>query len=92
MTRSRSPARYGVAPLEASSGGIQRHRLDGGNRQLNSALYRIAITQVCVHAPSRAYLERRRAEGKSRREAIRCLTRDLARNLYRLLEHPPMPA
>ena len=60
----------GVAPLEASSGRTQRHRLDrGGNRQLNAALYRIAITQARYHAGARAYLERKQAEGKSRREA-----------------------
>jgi len=55
----------GVAPLEASSGRTQRHRLDrGGNRQLNAALYRIAITQARYHAPTRDYLERKQAEGK----------------------------
>jgi transposase len=64
----------GVAPLEASSGRTQRQRLDrGGNRQLNAALYRIAITQSLYHVPARDYLERKRSEGKSRREAIRCL-------------------
>ena len=77
----------GVAPLEASSGRIQRHRLDrGGNRQLNSALYRIAITQARVHEPARAYLERKRAEGKSRREAIRCLKRLLVRVVFNTLK------
>jgi len=56
----------GVAPLEASSGRTQRHRLDrGGNRQLNCALHRIAITQGRVHPPARAYLERKQSEGKS---------------------------
>jgi len=65
----------GVAPLEASSGRVQRHRLDrGGNRQLNCALHRIAVTQARVHPAARAYLERKQAEGKSRREAIRCLS------------------
>src|SRR5215210_6172682 len=60
----------GVAPLEASSGRVQRHRLDrGGNRQLNAAFYRIAITQARYHPAARAYLERKQAEGKSRREA-----------------------
>src|SRR6185437_12814738 len=50
----------GVAPLEASSGRTQRHRLDrGGNRQLNAALYRIAITQARYHAPARDYLDRK---------------------------------
>jgi transposase len=80
----------GVAPLEASSGRVQRHRLDrGGNRQLNSALYRIAITQARYHAPARDYLERKRAEGKSRREAIRCLKRLLIRVVYQTLKTEP---
>jgi transposase len=77
----------GVAPLEASSGRTQRHRLDrGGNRQLNAALYRIAITQARYHAPARDYLERKRAEGKSRREAIRCLKRLLVRVVFNTLK------
>ena len=76
----------GVAPLDASSGKHQRHRLDrGGNRQLNCALHRIAVTQGRVHPPARAYLERKQAEGKSRREAIRCLKRQLARTVYTTL-------
>src|SRR5919106_2944657 len=80
----------GVAPLEASSGRTQRHRLHrGGNRQLNAALYRIAITQARVHAPARAYLERKRAEGKSRREAIRCLKRLLVRVVFNTLKASP---
>ena len=78
----------GVAPLDASSGKHERHRLDrGGNRQLNCALHRIAITQGRVHAPARAYLERKQAEGKSRREAIRCLKRQLARTVYTTLKN-----
>jgi transposase len=77
----------GVAPLDASSGKHQRHRLDrGGNRQLNCALHRIAITQGRVHRPARAYLERKQSEGKSRREAIRCLKRQLARTVYSTLK------
>jgi transposase len=73
----------GVAPLEASSGKYLRHRLDrGGNRQLNCALHRIAITQARVHPPARAYLERKQSEGKSRREALRCLKRLLARVVF----------
>src|SRR5512133_1961452 len=80
----------GVAPLEASSGRVQRHRLDrGGNRQLNAALYRIAITQSRYHPPARAYLERKQAEGKSRREAIRCLKRTLARVVFNTLKTSP---
>ena len=81
----------GVAPLEASSGKYRRHRLDrGGNRQLNCALHRIAITQARVHPPARAYLERKQAEGKSRREALRCLKRQLARTVYTTLKNEPL--
>jgi transposase len=81
----------GVAPLDASSGKRQRHRLDrGGNRQLNCALHRIAITQGRVHPPARSYLERKQAEGKSRREAVRCLKRQLARTVYVTLKNEPL--
>jgi transposase len=81
----------GVAPLDASSGKHQRHRLDrGGNRQLNCALHRIAVTQGRVHAPARAYLERKQNEGKSRPEAIRCLKRQLARTVYTTLKSQPL--
>jgi transposase len=80
----------GVAPLEASSGKHQRHRLDrGGNRQLNCALHRIAITQARLHPPARTYLERKQSEGKSRREALRCLKRQLARVVYTALKSEP---
>ena len=80
----------GVAPLEASSGKHRRHRLDrGGNRQLNCALHRIAITQARMHQPARAYLARKQADGKSRREALRCLKRQLARTVYTTLKNEP---
>jgi transposase len=80
----------GVAPLEASSGKSKRHRLDrGGNRQLNCALHRIAVTQGRWHPPARAYLERKQAEGKTRREALRCLKRQLARTVYTTLRKEP---
>jgi transposase len=80
----------GVAPLEASSGKHRRHRLDrGGNRQLNCALHRIAVTQARVHPPARAYLERKQSEGKSRREAIRCLKRQLVRVVFNTLKASP---
>lgn len=76
----------GVAPLDASSGKQQRHRLNRkGNRQLNCALHRIAVTQGRVHAPARAFLARKQAEGMSRREALRCLKRHLARVVFRIL-------
>jgi transposase len=80
----------GAAPLDASSGRQQRHRLNRrGNRQLNLALHRIAVTQARLHPPARAYLERKRAEGKSRREALRCLKRYLARAVWRTLRAAP---
>jgi transposase len=80
----------GVAPLQASSGRTQRHRLDrGGNRQLNAALYRIAVTQARYYTPARDYLDRKRAEGKSRREALRCLKRLLARAVFNALKASP---
>ncbi len=76
----------GVAPIDASSGQQRRHRLSRhGNRQLNSALHKIAIVQGRWDPRARAYLERRQAEGKSRREALRALTRHLARAVFRLL-------
>jgi transposase len=79
----------GVAPIPASSGKRIRHHLDrGGNRQLNCALHRIAVTQGRVHPPARDYLAKKQAEGKSRIEALRCLKRHLARRVWRLLASP----
>lgn len=76
----------GVAPLDASSGKQLRHRLNRkGNRQLNLALHRIAITQARIHLPAREYLTRREAEGKTTTEALRALKRHLARRIHRLL-------
>lgn len=76
----------GAAPLPASSGNRRRHRLNrSGNRQLNCALHRIAVTQGQHYPPARAYLARKQAEGKSRKEALRCLKRHLARTVYRTL-------
>jgi transposase len=64
----------GVAPIPASSGNTHRHRLDrGGNRQINAALHRVIVTRARCHPPTRDYIERRRSEGKSTREATRCL-------------------
>ena len=80
----------GTAPIPASSGNRVRHRLDpGGNRQLNAALHRIAVTQIRVHPPAKTYLEKKLAEGKTHKEAVRCLKRQLARTLWRLLLPTP---
>jgi len=79
----------GVAPIPASSGKTSRHRLDrGGNRQLNCALHRLAVNKGKYCPESAAYLERKQAEGKSRREALRCFKRFLARRVWRLLRTP----
>jgi transposase len=80
----------GVAPVPVSSGRKDRHRLHrGGDRQLNSALHMIAITRARIDPQTRAYLERKRSEGKTKREALRCLKRHLARHVHRLLSMPP---
>jgi transposase len=77
----------GAAPIPCGSGQTAgRHRLHrGGNRQLNAALYRIAIVQARHHPPARAYLARKIAEGKTPREARRALKRHLANVIYRRL-------
>jgi transposase len=75
----------GVAPLEASSAGKVRHRLNrGGNRRLNHVLYFVVLTQAHHHPGAQAYLARRVAEGKSRREAHRALKRFIVRAIWRL--------
>jgi transposase len=80
----------GVAPVPASSGQTQRHRLSrGGDRQLNRALHTIALHRRHHDAATRDYIARRVAEGKTTREATRLLKRYLARHLYRLLEQQP---
>lgn len=80
----------GASPVQASSGRTVRHRLNrGGNRQANNALWRIATTRMRRHQPTIAYINKRQAEGKNRREIIRCLKRHIAREIYRLLTNPP---
>jgi transposase len=84
-TEAELAAFAGVSPLEASSAGRTRHRLNRtGNRRLNAVLYRIAITQAHHSPEARAYLARRVSEGKTRREAFRALKRYLARAIFRL--------
>ncbi|WP_208863365.1 transposase [Cellulosimicrobium cellulans] len=85
--RVRSEAAFarlcGVAPIPASSGITTRHRLNrGGHRQANAALYRVAIVRMQHHEPTKAYVARRTAEGKTKSEIIRCLKRLLARELW----------
>jgi len=85
QTDAQLAAYAGAAPLEASSAGQSRHRLNrGGNRRLNAILYRIALTQARHDPAARTYLARRVSEGKSKREAIRSLKRFLIRAIFRL--------
>ena len=84
QTEAQVAAFGGVAPLEASSAGRVRHRLNrGGHRRLNAILYRIALTQSRSSPTARAYLERRMAEGKTWREALRALKRYIVRAIWR---------
>jgi transposase len=77
----------GVAPVEASSGKVVRRRLSrGGDRQLNRALHTVVLTRARSDNDTQTYITRRLAEGKTNREARRCLKRYLARHFYRLLE------
>jgi len=91
--RIRSEAAFaklcGACPVPTGSGKTSgHHRLNrGGNRQANAALYRAVIVRMRWHAPTIAYVERRTAEGRTKREIIRCLKRYLAREVYALL--PP---
>ncbi len=85
-TKDRFARLNGTAPIPASSGQTQRHRLDkGGNRRLNHALHMMALTQARMDPRARAYVERKRAEGKTYRDAIRALKRHLSDVVYRQL-------
>jgi transposase len=80
----------GIAPIPASSGNTNRHRLDrGGNRQINTAIHRVAVTRARCHPETQAYIARKRAEGKTNKEALRCLKRHLTRRIWHLLQPPP---
>jgi transposase len=76
----------GANPIPASSGKTTRHRLNrGGDRQLNSALWRITMVRLATDDGTRAYLERRVSEGKTKIEAVRCIKRYLAREVFAAL-------
>jgi transposase len=81
----------GVAPIPASSGQTQRHRLSrGGDRQLNRALHTVVLHRRQHDQTTKNYIAKRIAEGKSKRDATRLLKRYLARHLYRLLQQQPL--
>ena len=80
----------GASPVEASSGRTVRHRLNRrGDRHANNALWRIAMVRLRCDERTKAYAARRTAQGKSRREIIRCLKRHIAREIHQLLTDPP---
>jgi Transposase IS116/IS110/IS902 family len=77
----------GASPVDASSGKQRRHRLNrGGDRQANSALWRIVFTRMACDPRTRAYVARRTAEGKTTREIMRCLKRYVAREVRKDVE------
>jgi transposase len=85
--RIRSEAAFaklcGACPVLASSGKSTRHRLNrGGNRQANAALYRVLITRMRSHSPTRAYVRKRMADGKGKMEIIRCLKCFVAHEIF----------
>jgi transposase len=80
----------GTAPVPCSSSKRTQHRLNrGGDRQLNHALHIIAISRAQHDPATRQYLARKEAEGKTSKDALRCLKRHLARRIHRLLTQPP---
>ena len=82
----------GTSPIPASSGRTERHRLNrGGDRQANRAVHEIAIARLACDPRTRAYVDRRVSEGKTRREAVRCVCRYIAREVYRLITGPQEP-
>lgn len=90
LGRIRSEAAFaslaGVNPIPASSGNTVRHRINrGGDRRLNRALHMAIVTRMRMDAATRAYVERRTAEGRTLREIRCCLKRYLARQVYRHL-------
>jgi transposase len=83
----------GTAPIPASSGNTIRHRLHrGGDRQLNRAIHIIALGRARFDPMTRDYLQRKQREGKTKREAIRCLKRHIAREIWHLLYNPQQPS
>lgn len=79
----------GACPIPASSGKTNRHRLNrGGHRQANAALHRILIVRMRFHEPTIAYVNRRTAEGKTKKEILRCLKRLLIREIYQIIVAP----
>jgi transposase len=92
-TESKFAALVGVAPVPASSGKTIRHRLSrGGDRQANKAIHHVALVRMMSDTRTKTYVARRRKEGKSTKEIMRCLKRYIAREIYDQILHPqPAP-
>ncbi len=95
VTRFRTKAQFamanGTAPLAASSGRTERHRLNrGGNRQLNRIIHFVALTQISRHPEGRAYYLQKKRQGKTTQEALRCLKRRISDRIFNTLraQHP----
>jgi transposase len=85
-TKAHFASYSGTAPVEASSGAVVRHRLSlAGNRKLNNALHMVAICQARSDARGGAYYRKKMAEGKSRKEALRCLKRRVSDAVFKSL-------
>lgn len=93
-TKDRFASYNGTAPIDVSSGDQQRHRLSrSGNRRLNHAIHIAAVTQIRHHhSPGRAYYDHKLTQGKTRKEALRCLKRRISDAIYRQLTTPPPTA
>jgi transposase len=82
-------ALVGVAPIPASSGKTTRHRLSrGGDRNANHALYQVVLVRMASCQRTKTYVAKRTAEGKNKREIMRCLKRYAAREIYRQITNP----
>ena len=91
-TEASFAALCGVSPVEASSGNTQRRRLNrGGDRRANAALYRIVLSRLRWDTRTQEYMTRRVAQGRTRREVIRCLKRYIAREAFTLITAPHVP-
>ncbi len=90
VTEQAFAALCGASPVQASSGNTHRHRLNrGGDRQANSALWRIVLVRMKTHPPTRDYVTRRTAEGLAKRDIMRCLKRYVAREIYHHINPTP---
>ncbi len=90
VSKAAFAALTGVSPIPASSGKTNRHRLNrGGDRRANNAIHTIALVRMSMEPRSKAYIKKKTTEGKTKLEAIRCLKRHIANELYAMIIDPP---